>query len=198
MSRTKILNSIGALVGLSLVLTGIFGPWFSFEADWRTYNETTNIVYGRTSTRMSPFTINCSVNVIATRPIIPNERTQPIVPTKISVMDTIRHGYDPFASLMGIFCIMGVIIGFLGQYTDRRKVYFMGGAVSIASTLFMFLALPRNANLFSLIVMPSWYLTFWGAILFTFCATFHQILAVVKDLMEFYAVRRIPKPLLTK
>ncbi|GAG26304.1 unnamed protein product, partial [marine sediment metagenome] len=38
MNRAKIVNSIGALVGLGLVLTGIFGPWFSFDADWRTYN----------------------------------------------------------------------------------------------------------------------------------------------------------------
>ena len=197
MNRAKIINSIGALVGLSLVLTGIFGPWFSFDADWRTYNETASI-YGRTSTKMSPFTINCSVKVIAIRPIIPNERLQPIIPARISVMDTIRHGYDPFASLIGIFCIMGVTIGFLGLYTDRRKVYFTGGIISVSSTLSLFLVIPRNANLFGLIVMRSWYLTFWGAILFTFCATFHQILAVVKNFMEFNTRHSIPKRLLTK
>lgn len=197
MNRAKIINSIGALVGLSLVLTGIFGPWFSFDADWRTYNETASI-YGRTSTKMSPFTINCSVKVIAIRPIIPNERLQPIIPARISVMDTIRHGYDPFASLIGIFCIMGVIIGFLGQYTDRQKVYFIGGAMSISSTLSLFLVIPRNVNLFGFIVMRSWYLTFWGAIFFTFCATFHQILDFVQNLMEFNILRRLPKRLLTK
>lgn len=197
MSKAKIVNSIGALIGLSLVLMGIFGPWFSFDANWKTYNETTRI-YGKTSTKMSPFTITCSVKVIATRPIIPNMRLQPIIPTKISVMDTIRHGYDPFASLIGIFCIMGVIIGFLGQYTDRRKVYFIGGAISISSTLSLFLVLPKNVDLFDFIVMRSWYITFWGAIFFTFCATIHQILAFVQNLIEFYTIRRLPKRLLIK
>lgn len=197
MSKAKIVNSIGALIGLILVLIGIFGPWFSFDANWRTYNKTTTI-YGKTSTKMSPFTITCSVKVIATSPIIPNTRLQQIIPTKISVVDTIRHYYDPLASLIGISCIMGVIIGFLGQYTDRRKVNFMGGVISISSTLSLFLVIPKNVDLFDFIIMRSWYLTFWGAILITLCATFHQALVFVQNLVEFYTIHQPPKRLLTK
>jgi len=188
MVKSKTVTFVGAFIGLVLVLIGIFGPWFSFEAPWRIYNETTRI-YGETTADMSPFTIRYSAEVIATSPIEPHERTQRIIPTTISVADDIKHLYDPLAFLIGIACITGAIIGLYGHYGDKENFAILGGVLNIFSPLSFFFCLPRNIDLYDFLIMRNWYLTFLGGILITSCAMFHLIGSFVESIVNLFYQR---------
>ena len=184
MFKIKPLTLIGALIGLILILIGIFGPWISLNSSW-IYNNETSRIYGETYAKMSPFTITFSSNIVAHSPIM-HERKVQIIPSNIFLGEGIKHFYDPLASLIGIVCIMGGIISALGQYIDRWKIAFIGGVLTISSTLSFFICVPNSTNVLFFTVMWHWYLTLLGAILLIACATFHLTQYFVENLVKLF------------
>jgi len=175
---------IGALIGLILIFIGIFGPWISLNSSWTYFNETSKI-YGKSYCKMSPFTITFSSNIIAHSPIV-HERKVEIIPSNTFLGSGIKHLYDPVASLIGIFCIMGAILDFFGQYIDRWKVAFTGGVLTLLSTISFFICLPKNTNVLYFKVMWHWYLTILGTILLIACATFKFMRNFVQNLVKIF------------
>lgn len=140
----------GTLIGGILTLIGIFGPWFSFYS-YSIYVNGTSEQYMKTTAKMSPFTSTFTTDA----------RTDNY------------YFYDPIASFIGVACIIGAILGSLGEYLDRWKITFIGGALPLLSTLSFFTCLPQNISLSYVFkhrftLMRHWYLTIFGAILIIF------------------------------
>lgn len=140
------------LLGGILILIGIFGPWISLFSHW-VYEDETSHLYGTTKAKMSPFTSTYTLRVLPNNTVL-------------------RSGsysyYDSTASLIGIACIIGTTLGFLGQSIDRWKITSIGGALSLISTLSFLLCIPANITIMSFKLMPHWYLTILGTVLIIF------------------------------
>jgi hypothetical protein len=145
MSKIKI---IIALAGSILVIFGVLGPWISFYGYSEFYNGTEKINL-RINATISPFTLSFTFYTL------PNNA--------LFIKDGYNF-YDPLALLIGLFCILGSILGFLGTNLINRKYAFIGITLIILSTLSFFLCIPKNISVLRFYLMPRWYITIFGGI----------------------------------
>jgi len=169
----KKVTLIGTLIGLIIVLIGIFGPWISLYSNW-TYCNETHKIYGKAYAKMSPFTMTLSSKRIACSSLA-KERVVEIIPSKRYLGEDTKNFYDPLASLIGIVCILSVILSMFEQYIDRVKIALIGGIINLLSILSFFICLPQNTNALYFTVMWHWYITGLGTILIISCAVFNLI-----------------------
>ncbi len=180
-SKTLLLFSF---IGSLLIFAGLSGPWLSYSAKWSFYANETSRYHGKTFAEVSPFLINYTLSVTSSTSLDPGPIRE-IIPLKIFLGEDKKFLYDPLASLLGLSCAVGAIIGVTGQYRNKWSISFFGGLLSLLSTISFFITLPRNINVLNLSVLSHWYFTSAGAILIIVCSTFDFIQSFLRTILDF-------------
>lgn len=171
-------------IGSLLIFAGLSGPWLSFSAKWSYSVNETSRYHGKTIAEASPFLINYTLSVTSSTSLDPGPLRE-IIPLKIFLGEDNKFLYDPLASLLGLFCVLGAIIGVTGQYRNKQSISFFGGLISLVSTISFFITLPRNVNVLNLSVLSYWYITSAGAIFIMVSSTFDFIQSLLRTILDF-------------
>lgn len=163
-----------ALIGGILILVGVFGPWISYKF-YRVYLFPIPLSPDKFRLSMdaefksSPFTFQYTLKHIQSG--------------NITEYGNISF-YDPISSLIGIACIIGSFLGFIGPNIDRWKITLTGGALTLLSALSFFLCLPYNINKSNYNFMQHWYLTILGGILIIFTVLLKNLHCMIQKIRE--------------
>jgi len=138
-----------ALTGFILVLYGILSPWIFFYGYGEFFNgtEKINVRYDAT---ISPFTLTFQFYVL---------------PKNVLLTNGSYYFYDPLASLIGLSCIIGSILGFFGINIIRWKYTLIGITLIILSLFSFFLCIPKNISVLRFNLMTGWYITIFGGLI---------------------------------
>jgi len=142
------------LIGGVLVLRGLFGPWISLEF-YRAYefvrplSPEVSRLSMKTYAKMSPFTFTYILKHLQSG-VVTRQGTY--------------HLYDPLASLIGVACIVGIILGALGPNIGRWKLTVIGGVLVLSSAVSFVFCLPNNLPKSEYTIMLNWNLTLLGGI----------------------------------
>ena len=178
MNKSKILL-IGSFFGLLLIFVGLSGPWLSYSARWSYVANETSKYHGQTFAKASPFLMTYTLNVTSSTLLDPG-RIREITPLKILLSKDNKFFYDPLASLLGLLCAIGAIIGVTSQYRNKLNISLFGGLLSLLSTISFFITLPRNVNVLNISVMPNWFFTSAGTILIIVSSTSTRVLRALQ------------------
>lgn len=137
----------GAIIfGVFLAISGLIGPWYSFERGDREVGE-------RYSITMSPFIFTVEISDFYS----PNR-------------DAIDHQVFYLKKLdevsIGVVCVLGSFLSLYGVTKKRLKLALYGGCIAIISVLSFSIVLPVGASGFTRMSI-GWgaYVTFLGALL---------------------------------
>ena len=120
------------LMGMILILTSIFLPWFNFNLPLG-YSNAENKEYVMAHCYMSPFIL--SINFTAT--------SNTTIYTDIGVLyKGVRVFYSATSTLLGIITIFGAALTLIGELRSRRNLSIVGGLLSLLSVIAFFLAMP--------------------------------------------------------
>jgi hypothetical protein len=113
------------IIGISLVLIGLMGPWISFYNCDRSVGECYSIT-------MSPFIFTVEVSDFK-NPFVN------IIDYQIFYFKNINE------ILIGVTCLLGGIISLLSIKKNRMKIALFGGCLSLGSIFFFLTLLPIGA-----------------------------------------------------
>lgn len=173
----------GTIIGVILIFVGLSGPWLSYSARWSYFANETSRYHGKTFAEASPFIIKYTLNVTSSTSRIPGPLRE-IIPLKIFLGEDNTFLYDPMASFLGFSCAVGAIIGVTGQYKNKQSISFLGGLISLLSTISFFITLPRNINVIYLSVLPHWYYTSIGAVIVMVSSTFDSVKSFIRAILN--------------
>jgi hypothetical protein len=134
------------LIGVFLAISGLIGPWYSFDKCDREVGECYSI-------KMSPFIFTVEISDFNN----PNR-------------DAIDHQIYYLKNLdevsIGVVCVLGSFLSLYGVTKKRKKLTLYGGCIAIISVLSFSIVLPVGASGFTRMSI-GWgaYVTFLGALL---------------------------------
>jgi len=122
------------LLGGTLIVFGVLGPWFTFDIPLK-YGGSTYI-NAMAHFKMSPFTLIINITSVSKETIYIDTGVLQYVSSQF---------YSTPLSLVGLACIAGVICSSVGEFKSRLKLTLAGAGVAFVSALSFFLFLPVNA-----------------------------------------------------
>lgn len=142
------ITRIAVILGVSLVILGLFGPWYSFEKCDRVEGRCYRI-------DMSPFIFKAEIYDFY------NPHQDPI-DQKLYYLKNLD------GILIGVICLFGNFLSLYSRIKKRFKHVLYAGCIVIASVLSFFIVLPVGATGFPRVSM-CWgiYVTITGAALIT-------------------------------
>ena len=119
------------LLAIVLIIVGLIGPWFNFNVPAEYGDSVKKYLMGHFC--ISPFYI--SINVTST--------SATSVFEDVGVIGSGIFYFDNEKTLfVGILCIFGAFLSFIGECLNRAKITFASGIIVMVSVLSCFLLVP--------------------------------------------------------